>query len=64
MDSRLILQIKDVFGHWEDRMTYATLEQVRAAWPYFRKDTKRDMRCIRRTEEVVENGLERPPNHE
>lgn len=51
---KLIIQTKDVFGHWQDTMGYSTIEQVRAAWPYWRKDTKREMRCILRVESVVD----------
>lgn len=51
---KFIIQTKDVFGYWQDTIGYSTIEQVRAAWPHWRKDTKREMRCIRRWQEVVD----------
>jgi hypothetical protein len=53
MSAKLILQIKNVFGGWEDTMTYSTVEQYEKALPYWRKDTIRDIRLIERTEKEL-----------
>lgn len=54
MKVQFIIQTKDVFGHWRDTMAYPSIELARAAWPLWRKGSKREMRCIRREESLVD----------
>lgn len=48
-----VLQREDVFGMYNDEGRYTTLEQANRALPYVRKGTKRGIRVVRRTEEIM-----------
>jgi hypothetical protein len=48
-----VLQIKQMSLYWEDLMIYDSVESARKAYPHFRKHTQKDIRLVRRAEEMV-----------
>lgn len=47
MSIQFHIEKRDAIGHWEYVMGYGTEEQAHKALPYWRRDTKRDLRIVR-----------------
>ncbi len=54
MHEQFIIQSKGALPHWDDETSgHRTLESAMKALPYVRRRTKRELRILRRVEEVV-----------
>ena len=52
--TRYLIEVKSVLPGWDEAgPSHSTLEQALEALPYYRKDTRKDLRVTRETRETV-----------
>jgi len=57
--TKYIVQITDTFGHYQDELSYPTLEMAQKALPFWLNDYKKSRRfgrIIKETRELVEGS--------
>lgn len=51
-----VIQRKLVMGGWEELAAYSTIDLARKFWPEWLQMSRRNIRCIKRTEELLPVG--------